>query len=89
MSDVITATRQIIQDLITPEMREVKARIDDLGKRVDEGFRRADANFADMREQLSSHKEYIELRERMARMETMNEVLLQRLSEVSTRSAAH
>jgi hypothetical protein len=80
MADVVTATRQVIQDFLTPEIRELRVRVDALEARVDRGFKemddrfnraekRMDEGFSEMRLLLANQKDYIELRERLTRVE--------------------
>jgi hypothetical protein len=120
MSDVVTATRQVVQDLLAPELRELKARLgalesklddsikraDDGFKRVDDGFKRVDekfknveqnirdlrgevaGGFSEIRVQLAKQMDYVELRERIAKVEAQNQVLVSRQADDFVRKAS-
>jgi predicted nuclease with TOPRIM domain len=113
MSDVVTATRQVVQDLLAPELRELKARLgalesklDDSIKRVDDGFKRVDekfknveenirdlrgevaGGFSEIRVQLAKQMDYVELRERIAKVEAQNQVLASRQADDFVRKAS-
>jgi len=127
MSDVVTATRQVVQDLLAPELRELKARlgalesklddsikraddgfkrVDDGFKRVDDGFKRVDekfknveenirdlrgevaGGFSEIRVQLAKQMDYVELRERIAKVEAQNQVLVSRQADDFVRKAS-
>jgi hypothetical protein len=45
MSDVVTAARQVVQDILAPELRELKARVDALDQLMAESFRQVDKRF--------------------------------------------
>jgi hypothetical protein len=100
MGDVVTATRQVIQDLLAPELRALKARLDVLEAKVDQGFQRTEessrdlrgevnAGFSELRMLLAKQMDYVELRERIARVEAQNQVLATKQAESASAAAAH
>lgn len=75
MSDVVTATRQVIQALLAPGLRELRVRIQAVEVRMDRGFKemgagfkRMDEGFSEMRLLLVKQMDFIELREPIARV---------------------
>ena len=68
--------RQVVQDLITPDLRELKADMKNVKERLDRMDARTDrleqmitSNFEALRRQLDTYNEVQVLKERMARME--------------------
>jgi len=70
----IEDTRKGLQDFLTPELRELKARLDALEKRMDERFehakRRAEQRHEVVLLTLNNLANYNEVRERLARLES-------------------
>jgi hypothetical protein len=74
----IDDTRKVLQDFLAPEMREIKARLEALEKRMDERFDSVE-NQAQQRHDallmsLNSLANYNEVRERPARLESKEAV---------------
>jgi tetrahydromethanopterin S-methyltransferase subunit G len=74
----IEDTRKALQDFLAPEMREIKARLDALEKRMDERFDHAEKQ-AERRQEvlmlsINSLMNYNEVRERLARLESRESV---------------
>jgi hypothetical protein len=80
MSDVVTATRQVIQDLLTPELRELRVRVEALEALMNERFRHTDEKIVSMEKHMDGRLDEIralivkqlevaELRDRLARVE--------------------
>ena len=68
--------RQVIQDLITPDLRELKADVRNIRERLDRMDGRTDrleqlitSSFEALRRQLDTYNDVQVLKERMARME--------------------
>jgi len=74
----IDDSRKVLQDLLAPELREIKARLDALEKRMDERFDSAEqlaVQRHDMVMQaINSLANYNEVRERLARLESKEAV---------------
>jgi tetrahydromethanopterin S-methyltransferase subunit G len=74
----IEDTRKVLQDFLSPEIREIKARLDALKKRMDERFDSAEqlsVQRHDMVMQaINSLANYNEVRERLARLESRETV---------------
>jgi len=77
----IEDTRKVLQDFLAPELRELKARLDALEKRMDERFdqseRRAETRHESILLSINGLANYNELRERMARLEAAKEIVHQ------------
>ena len=77
----IEDTRKVLQDFLAPELRELKARLDALEKRMDERFdqseRRSEARHESILLSINGLVNYNELRERMARLEAAKEIVHQ------------
>lgn len=74
----IEDTRKVLQDFLAPEMREIKARLDALERRMDERFDHAEKQ-AERRQEvlmlsITSLMNYNEVRERLARLESRESV---------------
>jgi len=71
-------SRKVLQDFLAPELREIKARLDALEKRMDERFDSAEqlaVQRHDMVMQaINSLANYNEVRERLARLESREAV---------------
>jgi tetrahydromethanopterin S-methyltransferase subunit G len=70
----IDDTRKVLQDFLAPEMREIKARLEALEKRMDERFdsveKQAQQRHDALLMSLNSLANYNEVRERLARLES-------------------
>jgi tetrahydromethanopterin S-methyltransferase subunit G len=77
----IEDTRKVLQDFLAPELRELKARLDALEKRMDERFdqsdRRAETRHESILLSINNLANYNDLRERMARLEAAKEIVHQ------------
>lgn len=82
---VVEDTRKVLQDFLAPELREVRARLDALEKRMDERFDQVNARLDQSDKTASSRHEaitsalislqnYHEVRERLARLESRESV---------------
>ena len=70
---VVEDVRQAMQDFLAPDLRELKARIEALEKRMDDGFKTVDAQFRALHTHIDSRFNTLEqlllLSERVARLE--------------------
>lgn len=70
-------TRKVLQDFLAPELRELKARLEALEKRMDERFdhadKQAERRYDSLQASIQSLINYNDLRERMAKLESSRE----------------
>lgn len=67
----------VLQDFLTPELRELKARIENLERNMTEGFSRVDRQFEQLTrhvdQRITSLEAQLSLSERVARLEQSQE----------------
>ena len=75
----IDDTRKVLQDFLEPELRELKARVDALEKRMTDGFdhieRNAEIRHTAVIAEIKGLSNYSELRERVAKLESVREAV--------------
>lgn len=76
VESIVGGLRQVIQDLVAPELRELRAEMRAFGSRIERIETRMEKleeamtrGFEDVRRQLDTYKDVQMLKERMARME--------------------
>jgi BMFP domain-containing protein YqiC len=67
---VVEDTRKIIQDFLTPELRELKARVESLEGKVDDNERRAERRHDEVMTAIRQVQDYTTLSQRVARLES-------------------
>ncbi len=77
----IEDTRKVLQDFLTPEIREIKARLDALEKRMDERFDHADVLAATRHDlilaELRGVSNLTDIRDRVTKLEAAREAVHQ------------